>query len=327
MLSTTRYGQAALFCLLLLWQPSARPAQNPVRTDPQTSKPQLPPSISDQTYRVNVDLINIFCSVWNKDTKSFVTNLAREDFAIYEDGQKQEIKNFARETNLPLTIALLVDTSQSVAPKLKFEQAAATNFFYTVLKENDRAMLVEFDSSVSMVQDFTNNANQLAKQIRAMQAAGNTALYDAIVKTCDEKLIRETGRKTIVILSDGEDSASNETFQRAREMAMNAEATIFSISINRGGLAGVGGDTRAGDKVLTQLAFETGGKAFFPFLVEELDASFREIALELRSQYNIGYISSNPRRDGSYRKIEVKLAEKSMKLNYRKGYFSPTGGQ
>jgi Ca-activated chloride channel family protein len=317
MLSTTRYGLAALFCLILLCQSSARPAQNPVRTDPQTSRPQLPPSISDQTYRVNVDLINIFCSVWNKDTKSFVTNLAREDFAVFEDGQKQEIKNFARETNMPLTIALLVDTSQSVAPKLKFEQEAATNFFYTVLKQNDRAMLVEFDSSVSMVQDFTSDTNKLAKQIRAMQAAGNTALYDAIVKTCDEKLIRETGRKTIVILSDGEDSASNETFQRAREMAMNAEATIFSISI----------DTREGDKVLTQLAFDTGGKAFFPFLVEELDANFREIALELRSQYNIGYISSNPRRDGSYRKIEVKLAERNMKLNFKKGYFSPTGGQ
>lgn len=320
-----RRGSAALFSLALILQPYARPSQDAARAFPQSDKQQLPGSISDQTYRISVDLINIFCSAWNKDTKSFVTNLAREDFAIYEDGLKQEIKNFAREANLPLTIALLVDTSNSVAPKLKFEQEAAINFFYTVLKEGDRAMIVEFDSAVTLLQDFTNDPNKLAKQIRSMQAAGNTALYDAVVKTCDEKLIRETGRKTIVILSDGEDSASTETLERARAMALNADATIFSISINRGGFFGVGGDTRIGDKVLTQLASETGGKALFPFQVEELDSAFREISQELRSQYNLGYISSNPLRNGSYRKIEVKVAEKNLKLNYRKGYFAPTG--
>jgi Ca-activated chloride channel family protein len=169
------------------------------------------------------------------------------------------------------------------------------------------------------------DANKLAKQIRTMKAAGNTALYDAIVRTCDEKLIRETGRKTIVILSDGADSASNETLARARDMALKAEATIFCISITRGGLFGVGGDTRLGDKVLEQLAGETGGKALFPFQIEELDAAFREIGQELRSQYNIGYISSNSKRDGGYRKIEVRLSEKNVKLNFRKGYFAPNG--
>ncbi len=320
-----RFGLAAIIGLLLVCQTSARPGQEPVRPPSQTGIQQLPERISDQTYRISVDLVNIFCSAWNKDTKAFVTNLAREDFAVYEDGMKQEIKNFARETNMPLTIALLVDTSQSVAPKLKFEQEAAINFFYTLLKENDRAMLVEFDSAVTMVQDFTNDPNKLAKQIRSMQAAGNTALYDAIVRTCDEKLIRETGRKALVILSDGNDSASTETLARAREMALNADVTIFSISINRGGLFGVGGDSRGGDKVLQQLANETGGKALFPFLVEDLDSAFREISQELRSQYNLGYISGNTKRDGSYRKIEVKVGERSLKLNYRKGYFSPKG--
>ena len=320
-----RYGPALILGAVLMSQPFARPAQQAGGTSPQPDRQQLPGRISDQTYRISVDLINIFCSAWNKDTKSFMTNLAREDFSIYEDGQKQEIKNFAREANMPLTIALLVDTSQSVAPKLKFEQEAATNFFYTVLKESDRAMLVEFDSSVSLVQDFTNNPNKLEKMIRSLQAAGNTALYDAIVRTCDEKLIRETGRKTIVILSDGNDSASNETLERAREMALKAEATIFAISINRGGFFGVGGDTRAGDNVLKQLSSETGGAAFFPFQVEELDSDFREISQELRSQYNLGYISNNTKRDGSYRKIEVKVAEKNLKLNYRKGYFAPNG--
>jgi Ca-activated chloride channel homolog len=323
--SMLRFGLAVLACLILILLPRAHP--NAVREDAafQSDKQQLPGRLSNQTYRKSVDLINVFVSVWNKDTKSFVTSLAREDFSIYEDGKKQEITNFAREANLPLTIALLVDTSQSVAPKLKFEQDAATNFFYAVLKEADRAMIVEFDSAVSLVQDLTNDPNKLSRQIRLMQAAGNTALYDAIVKTCDEKLIRELGRKAIVILSDGDDSASTETFERAREMAVNAEATIFSISISRGGFFGVGGDTRAGDRVLTQLADVTGGKAMFPFQVEELDASFREISQELRSQYNIGYFSSNPLQDGGYRKIEVRVADKSFKLSYRKGYYAPTG--
>ncbi len=321
----SRWFLAISFGFLLIFQPGARPGFPVAGGSAQSDKQQLPGRLSNQTYRSYVDLVNVFVSAYNKDTKSFVTNLAKEDFSIYEDGKKQEVTNFAREANMPLMIALLVDTSQSVAPKLKFEQDAATNFFYTVLREPDRAMIVEFDSSVSLVQDLTNDPNKLAKQIQTMQAAGNTALYDAIVKTCDEKLIRETGRKAIVILSDGEDSASNETLESAQEMAINAEATIFSISINRGGFFGVGGDTRNGDRVLTQLADVTGGKALFPFQVEELDAAFRDISKELRSQYNIGYFSSNPLRDGGYRKIEVRVAERNLKLNFRKGYYAPTG--
>ncbi len=319
-----RSGLAAFFGFVVILQPLARtePARGSARS---AAEQQLPGSISGQTYRANVDLVNVFVSAWNKDTKSFVTNLAKDDFTILEDGKRQEITNFAREATLPLTIVLLVDTSQSVAPKLRFEQEAATNFFYSVLKMSDRAAIVEFDSAVSLVQDFTNDPNKLAKQIRTMQAAGNTALYDAIVRTCDEKLIRETGRKAIVILSDGEDSASTETLDQAREMAVNAEATIFSISINRGGFFGVGGDTRTGDRVLTQLADVTGGKALFPFQVEELDSAFREISQELRSQYNLGYFSSNTMRDGSYRKIEVRLPEKNLSLKYRKGYYAPSG--
>jgi Ca-activated chloride channel family protein len=320
----TRGGPAALLALALIVFADARPNEKPwVPQGDQAKKQQLPARISDQTYRIQVDLINVFCSVWNEDTKSYLTSLPEESFLLYEDGVRQKITNFARETNLPLTIVLLVDTSQSVAPKLKFEQDAAINFFYTVLKERDRAMLVAFDSSVTMLQDFTGEANKLAKQIRTMEAAGNTALFDAIVRTCDEKLIRETGRKAIVILSDGNDSASMESYDRARQMAMDANAAIFSISISHGGLFGVGNDNRAGDKVLKDLAADTGGKALFPFLVEDLDSAFREISDELRSQYNLGYSSTNSLHDGSYRKIEVRTTARNVKLNYRKGYFAP----
>jgi Ca-activated chloride channel family protein len=309
--------------LALISQPPARSNQaKPNKPGPASS--QRPPvKYDDQTYRVSVDLINIFCSVWDKNTNAFVTNMSREDFAIYEDNKKQEIKNFSREMNLPLTIAMLIDTSQSVAPKLKFEQDAATTFFQSVLKDKDRAMLLEFDSGVTLVQDFTNDPNKMAKQIRSLRAAGGTAMYDAIYLACDEKLIREMGRKAIVILSDGEDQSSKASLEQAMEMALKAEATIFSISVNRGGFFGVG-NTKNGDHILKQLAEETGGRAFFPFKVEELEDSFRQISQELRSQYNIGYLSNNPNRDGNYRKIEVRIIEKGTKLNYRKGYYAPT---
>ncbi len=319
-----RLSLAAALGLTLISGPSLRTG------DAQAKKPgpaaaQRPPTrYDDQTYRVSVDLVNVFCSVWDKSTNAFVTNLSRDDFAVYEDNRKQDIKNFSREMNLPLTLAFLIDTSQSVAPKLKFEQDAATSFFQSVLRDRDRAMLLEFDSGVTLVQDFTSDPNKMAKQIRTLRAAGGTALYDAIYLACDQKLIRETGRKAIIILSDGEDQSSKTTLDQALEMALKAEATIFSISVNRGGFFGVG-DTKNGDRVLKQLAEETGGRSFFPFKVEELDDAFRQISQELRSQYNIGYLSNNPMRDGRYRKIEVRIDERGMKLNYRKGYYAPAG--
>ena len=311
----------ALLLAVILYPAAHSSQQSTPKPQAGTQPPQ--PKISDQTYRVSVDLVNIFCSAWDKESNSFVTNLTKENFTVFEDNKKQEIVNFSREINLPLTISLLVDTSQSVAPKLKFEQEAATNFFHSVLQEKDRAMLVEFDSGVSMIQDFTNDTNKLAKQIKTLRAAGGTALYDAIYLTCDEKLIRELGRKTIVILSDGEDMSSKYTFDQALEMALKAEATIFAISVNRGGFYGVG-STKNGDRILQQFAEESGGKVYFSFKVEELETAFQQIGKELRSQYNIGYFSSNTQRDGTYRKVEVKVAEKGLKIRFRRGYYAPT---
>lgn len=292
---------------------------------PQTARPdgQLPARMSDQTYRISVDLVNVLCSVFDRDTNTFVTNLTQADFSAYEDGKKQEIKNFAKETNLPLTIAMLIDTSDSVAPKLKFEQEAAIGFFQSVLRERDRAMLVEFDTGVTLLQDFTGDPNKLAKEIRKLRAAGGTSLYDAIYMTCDEKLIRETGRKAIVILSDGDDESSNATIEQATEMALRAETTIFVISITKGGFFGVQGSPQ-GDAAMREITRETGGKVFFPFKLEELEDSFRQINQELRSQYSIGYYSTNSSRDGSYRKIEIRVSERNLKPSHRKGYYAPS---
>jgi Ca-activated chloride channel homolog len=320
---SVRYSLALLVGMALFLQPAARSEQSTSQNAPQTGSQQPQPRISDQTYRISVDLVNVSCSVWDRNTNSFITNLTREAFSVYEDNEKQEIKNFVRETNLPLTLALLVDTSESVAPKLKFEQEAAIAFFQSILREKDRALLVEFNSSVDLVQDFTSDPNKLAKQIRTLKAAGGTALFDAIYSICDEKLIRESGRKAIVILSDGEDQSSSVSLQQAYEMALMAETTIFSISTSQGGYFGVG-ESKGGDRILKQLAEETGGRTFFPFKVEEMDDSFRQINQELRSQYNIGYLSSNPKRDGTYRKLKIELQEKGLKLNYRKGYIAPS---
>ena len=297
---------------------SGQNAQKTPRTDNQ-----LPPRVSDQTYRVSVDLVNVLCSVFDRDTNSFVTNLTRDGFSVYEDGKKQEIKNFARETNLPLTIAMLIDTSGSVAPKLKFEQEAAISFIQSVLREKDRALLMEFDTGVTLLQDFTGDPNKLAKEIRKLKAAGGTALYDAIYMACDEKLIRETGRKAIVILSDGDDESSNATIQQALEMALRAETTIFVISITKGGFFGVQGSP-AGDAAMREITREPGGKVFFPFKLEELEDSFRQINQELRSQFSLGYYSTNTARNGSYRKIDIKISERNLRPGHRKGYYAPT---
>jgi Ca-activated chloride channel family protein len=284
---------------------------------------QLPQSISDQTWRVIVDIINVPCSVLDKNTNAFVTSLTRDDFTVFEDNQKQEIKYFEHERNLPLTIAMLVDTSDSVASKLKFEQEAATSFFQTILSDKDRAMLVEFDSRVNLVQDFTSDPNKLAKQIQKLRAAGGTALYDAIYTVCDEKLIREIGRKVIIILSDGADRNSDTTLRQAMEMALRSESTIYAISVTKGGFSNIENNDE-GDDVLREMAKETGGAVYFPFKVEELDVAFRKINEELRSQYSIGYTSNNPLRDGSYRKIDIKVPDKGLRLSHRKGYYAPT---
>ena len=247
----------------------------------------------------------------------------QDDFSVYEDGEEQKIENFSRETDIPLTLAMLIDTSRSVQTKLEFEQEAAVNFFQSILREDDRAMLVEFDPGVTLVQDFTNDPNKLAGEINKLKAGGlGTSLYDAIYLSCDEKLIRETGRKAILILSDGEDQSSKHTLDQATEMALRAEAMIFAISVSKGGFFGVSSSSE-GDDALKDLVEETGGRLFFPFKLEELYDTFRQIDQELRSQYSIGYTSTNSEKDGKYRKIEIKVKEGGFKLNFRKGYYAP----
>jgi VWFA-related protein len=277
----------------------------------------------DDIFRIQVNLVNLLCTVTDKSGR-FLTALNKEDFTIYEDGKPQEVRNFLREVNLPLKIALLIDVSESVMSKLKFEQEAATRFLYSILRDKDRALLVEFDSGVTLLQDFTNNVNKLAKQIKTVRAGGGTSLNDAIYHVCEQKLLEEKGRKAIILISDGSDTTSQYSFDAALEMAHRAEVTVFAISTNKTEYFGLG-INKGGDRVLTQLTEETGGQVFFPSKLDDLDEAFKRITDALRSQYSIGYVSSNPKKDGRYRTITVKPADKGLRVRHRKGYYAPTG--
>lgn len=328
-----RWKLAVALCALLLLV-AARGSENAAIDKEEQPKSSGP-------IKVEVNLVNILCTVTDKDNR-FVTGLQKEDFKVFEDGTPQEISNFSRETNLPLAIALLIDTSESVMPKLKFEQQVAINFLHSVLRHEDKALLVEFDSGVTLLQDFTNDVNKLAREIRALRAGGGTSLYDAVYLVSEQKLLAEKGRKTIILITDGSDTTSRTSFEEALEMAQRAEVTVFAISTNkileRFAAAGPASfallsqsgrfiqiKAKDGDKALQKLAEETGGRVFYPQKTSELDLAFKQINEELRSQYYLGYFSSNQRRDGAYRTITVKVAGKDLRVRHRRGYYAPGG--
>lgn len=270
-------------------------------------------------FRVEVDAVNVLAAVHDNKTREFVTDLTKEDFQIYEDGVLQTITNFTQQTDLPLTIALCMDTSSSVRLKLDFEKEAATDFLYAVMRPSDRAMLVEFDTGVTLLHDFTSNPNDLVREINLLKAGGGTSLYDAVYLVAEQKMLNEPGRKTVVILSDGADLTSKHSFEEMLRMAYQAEITVYAISTTR-----FGADIdHEGDNALKQLTEVTGGTAFFPYSTDRLASAFQEVDQELRSQYNLTYLPTNKDRDGTFREIKVKVNRDGVRLRHRKGYFAP----
>lgn len=270
-------------------------------------------------FRVEVDAVNVLAAVHDNKTREFVTDLTKEDFQIYEDGVLQTITNFTQQTDLPLTIALCMDTSSSVRLKLDFEKEAATDFLYAVMRPSDRAMLVEFDTGVTLLHDFTSNPNDLVREINLLKAGGGTSLYDAVYLVAEQKMLNEPGRKTVVILSDGADLTSKHSFEEMLRMAYKAEITVYAISTTR-----FGADIdHEGDNALKQLTEVTGGTAFFPYSTDRLASAFQEVDQELRSQYNLTYLPTNKDRDGTFREIKVKVNRDGVRLRHRKGYFAP----
>jgi VWFA-related protein len=268
--------------------------------------------------------------------RNFVTDLEQSDFKVLENGTAQTIRFFGRETDLPLRIGLLLDTSNSIRPRLQFEQEAAIDFLYKVIRRNkDMAFLMTFDNEPDVIQDYTEDLSLLNDAIRKQRAGGGTALDDAIYRA-SEKLSNPplpSGpdpevRRVIVVISDGDDNLSDHALSEAIEGAIRAETAIFAISTNTDWVA-VDDESRPskyhlddGDKILQKFADETGGRVFFPYKIDDLAQSFMEIGSELRSQYFLAYSPVVPLSRGQYRQIEVRIDRKNLNVRARKGYYA-----
>ncbi len=296
-------------------------AQNP--TAPTTGTSGQEPLGTKEPLRVRVNLVNVLFTVTDKKNR-MVLDLTKDDFRVVEDNKPQNIRFFSRETNLPLRIGVLIDTSNSIRDRLHFEEEAAIDFLQETLRPGkDMAFVVAFDVEPQLLQDYTDDVDKLAQASRNLQAGGGTALYDAIFFACKQKLLifpppEPYLRRVLIVVSDGLDNQSEHSREEAIAMAQRAEVTIFAISTNRSGL------TERGDKVLRRMAEETGGRAFFPFEARDLEANFQEISRELRSQYSLAYVSTNDKTDGTFRTISVEPLEKNLRVRAKNGYFAPS---
>jgi VWFA-related protein len=274
------------------------------------------------TIRKRVDEVNVLFIATNKHGK-FVRDLNEKDFNILDDHKPpQSIINFSQQTDLPLRIGLLIDTSGSVKGRFQFEQEAAVGFLeHTIRARYDDAFVMGFSSRSHVVQDFTDNVALLQTGIQHLEDGGGTALYDAIYNACKERLLNDDSdrpvRRALVVVSDGEDNQSEHSRAQAIEMAERAQVIIYTISTDDSGLI------LRGDKVLQQISESTGGRAFFPFKMKDIKSSFAAIEDELRSQYVVSYHPADFEADGRFRPIQITALKKDLQVRARKGYFAP----
>lgn len=275
-----------------------------------------------ETISLDVTRVSFLFAVTDKKGR-FVTDLVQNDFEISESKKPQEILEFSAESNLPLRLGVLIDTSNSIRDRFRFQQEAALDFLRNSVRTQDKAIVVSFDTSAELIADLTNDQAQLEKAIQEMRPGGGTAFYDAIYYACRDKMMVDQPmhkfRRAIVILSDGEDNQSQHTREQALEMAQKADTVIYTISTN---ITRVPSD---GDKVLKYFAEQTGGEYFTPFKATDLSQSFENIANELRCQYNVLYRPNPIKTDGSFQQVQIKVKNrKDMVVRARKGYYSPT---
>ena len=284
--------------------------------------PRAAAANTDPRFSGGITQVNILFTVTDKKGR-FVTDLAQSDFDVIENKKTQAIQQFTAESDLPLRLALLVDTSNSIREQFRFEQQAAIRFMRDVMRpREDRMLLIGFDTATELVSDLTGDMQLLEKGINGMRPGGGTSLYDAIYFASKEKLMmdqpREKFRRAMILISDGDDTQSRYTRDQALEMAQKADTVIYAISTN------ITREEKDGDKVLKYLTEETGGQAFFPFKVEDLDQSFENIANELRHQYNVYYTPDPLKTDGLYHPVTVRVkVRKDLVVKARKGYYAP----
>ncbi len=331
--------------------PTAPSANSAAQASATSAQPQTPPPADSQTAKgppqsaatsvsksgtasnpsddpattitKTVNEVNVVFTVTDKHGR-YVKNLGKSDFAVLDDSKPAEqIRSFHNETDLPLQVGLLVDASNSVRDRFKFEQEAAIEFLnQTVRPRYDKAFVVGFDVTSEVTQDFTDNTEALSRGVRNMRPGGGTAMYDALYFASRDKLLKEQQsgpvRRAVILLSDGDDNMSHVTREEAIEMAQRAEVIVYTISTN------VTGSKHAGDRVLERIANATGGHAFFPFQLTDVADAFVAIQDELRSQYALSYKPADFRADGRYHTIEI-LAQnhKGLHVRSRRGYYAP----
>jgi VWFA-related protein len=316
--------------LLTLGLCSALLAQGPAKTTPPDDQPA---AIS-----VDVAVVSVLTSVRDK-RGGLVANLEQKDFTVLEDGKSQPIKYFNRETDLPLTIGLLVDVSRSQENLIGIERNAATQFFSKVLRKKDEAFLIGFGEESELLQDYTSSVKLLEEGLNQLRVSGGvgglhpgpvptasqprgTVLYDAAYLAAQEKLRGEVGRKVIVLITDGVDQGSKLTRNQAIEAAQKSDAVIYSIFYQDPSAYGPFGGGGGGEGELRKMSEETGGRVFKVDRRHSLEEAFQELQDEMRSQYSIGYTPTNDTKDGSYRHLEIRLANKDLKAQARKGYYA-----
>lgn len=311
-------------CLPAIALSAALAALAVMSTFAQTAPPQVRRP-ADQVYRAGVEMVSLSVTVLDQQSH-YLTDLDSKDFLIYEDGARQEISYFNR-TTLPIALSLLLDTSASMDERMLTAQDAAVGFARK-LRPQDLAQVVEFDTRVEILQDFTSDAAALEKAIRSAQAGGSTSMYNALyislkelakIKARNDDDVR---RRAVVLLSDGEDTSSLVTFEEVLDLAKRSATTVYSIGLQSKD-TGFSKGFREAEFVLRQFAQETGGRAFFPRRVEDLAGIYSVIADELFSQYTLGYASTNPKRDGGWRRLTVQTNRQGTTTRTKRGYFAP----
>ncbi len=305
----------------------AQPSNTPPASSTPAGQGQSPadPNADDSvtTIRTRTNEVNVVFTVTDKHGRR-ITDMKQADFRVLDDNKPPElIRSFHAETNLPLQVGLLIDASNSVRDRFKFEQESAVEFLnQTIHPRYDQAFVVGFDVTPEVTQDFTDNTELLAHGVHELRPGGGTALYDALYFACRDKLLKApksvTVRRAIILLSDGDDNQSHVTREEAIEMAQRAEAVVYTISTNVSGTSG------PGDKVLDRIADATGGHPFHPFQIRDVANAFAEIQDELRSQYAISYKPADLKSDGHYRTIEIEANDrKNFRVRSRRGWYAP----
>jgi Ca-activated chloride channel family protein len=332
-----KLGFLSLFAMIGLAGTVAFPRQ-------QQTPPPNPPATqsSDQAgVKQRVAEVDMILSVVNRKQK-FIVDLEQKDFRLLEDNHEQEIKFFSRQLDLPLRLGFLMDTSNSIRPRLQFEKEAATNFVSNTLrKDRDQMFIMTFDSDPQVVMNYTNDAEKLHTTIDAQHAGGGTALYDAMLKAADMLVNAPPVKngspevhRVLVIISDGDDNLSSHTRADVIDALTRAGVQVYTISTSIQWITPEESNDPSkkfdrkwgytdGDKVLQQFADETGGRAFFPYRVDDVLQGFESISVELRSQYLLGYIPANGLTDGKFRKVKIEVpGHRELEIRSRKGYYA-----